>query len=45
MLEEIHDVTETVSQEELAAWRERPDAIRNMQDSQNSILAVARGLE
>ncbi len=45
MLEEIHDATETVSREELAAWRHRPDAIRMMQDSQNAVLTVARGLD
>lgn len=45
LLEEVHDATETVSREELAAWRQRPDAIRMMQDSQNAVLAVARGLD
>jgi Permuted papain-like amidase enzyme, YaeF/YiiX, C92 family len=45
LLDEIHGVTEDVSQEELAAWRQRPDAIKMMRDSQNAVLSVARGLD
>jgi Permuted papain-like amidase enzyme, YaeF/YiiX, C92 family len=45
MLEEIHGVTETVSQDEMADLRQRPDAIRMMQDSQNAVLTVARSLD
>jgi hypothetical protein len=45
LLYELSDVTEIVSDAELAAWREQPNSILMMQTSQNAVLAVARRLD
>jgi len=38
----VSDMTEAVSEGEIAAWRQRPDPIAAMQESQNAVLAAAR---
>lgn len=45
LLIELQDMTETVSEEEIAAWAARPNPIAEMQASQNAILEVARRLD
>ena len=45
LLIELEDMTEPVSEEEIAAWAGRPNPIAEMQESQNAILEVARRLD
>ena len=45
MLIELDDMTEDVSEAELAAWAARPNPIAAMQDSQNAVLEAARRLD
>lgn len=45
LLHELRDITETVSEEELAAWREHPNPLDLMRASQNAVLAAARRLD
>ncbi|MCF1505554.1 hypothetical protein L0F51_17520 [Afifella sp. H1R] len=45
LLIELEDMTEPVSEEEIAAWAARPNPIAEMQESQNAILAAARRLD
>jgi hypothetical protein len=45
LLYQLSDITEIVSEAELAAWRKRPNPPLMMQTSQNAILAVARRLD
>ena len=42
---ELQDMTEQVSEEEIAAWATRPNPIAEMQESQNAILEVARRID
>ncbi|MBY0284895.1 MAG: hypothetical protein K2W81_13165 [Sphingomonas sp.] len=42
LLDQLEDPTETVSAEEVAFWRDRPDPIKRTHDSQTRILRVAR---
>ncbi len=41
----VPDVLEVVTERELAAWEARPNPIATMQQAQNRILAVARGID
>lgn len=45
LLVELHDITETVSAEELAAWNARPDPIAMTHAAQNAILNGVRQLD
>ncbi len=45
LLHELSDITETVSEEELAAWRKHPNPLDLMRASQNAVLAAARRLD
>lgn len=45
LLVELHDITEIVSAEEVAAWRARPDPIAMMHAAQNAILDGVRQLD
>lgn len=45
LLIELEDMTESVSEDEIAAWAARPNPIAKMQESQNAILGAARRLE
>jgi hypothetical protein len=45
LLIELEDITEEVSEAELAAWAARPNPIADMQDSQNAVLEAARQLD
>ncbi|MFD2427611.1 YiiX/YebB-like N1pC/P60 family cysteine hydrolase [Sphingobium scionense] len=45
LLAELPDMTEPVSQAELAAWAARPNPIAEMQEVQNRILTAARDLD
>lgn len=45
LLIELEDMTEPVSEEEIAAWAARPSPIAEMQESQNAILEAARRLD
>lgn len=45
LLIELEDMTEPVSEEEIAAWAVRPNPIAEMQESQNAILEAARRLD
>lgn len=45
LLIELEDMTEPVSEEEIAAWAARPNPIAEFQESQNAILEAARRLD
>jgi len=45
LLFELEDMTEPVSEEEIAAWAARPNPIAEMQESQNAILETVRRLD
>ena len=45
LLEELHDLTETVTPEEIDALDRWPNPLQRMRDSQNAVLAVARQLD
>lgn len=45
LLVPVADMSETVSEDELAEWRRRPNPIAAMQESQNAVLAAARQLD
>ncbi|MCW2365868.1 hypothetical protein M2341_001315 [Sphingobium sp. B7D2B] len=45
LLVPVADMSESVSERELAAWRRRPNPIAAMQESQNAVLTAARQLD
>ena len=45
LLTELADITETVSESEIVAWRARSDPIQMMHDAQNAVLKVARSFD
>ncbi len=45
LLEELPDLTEIVTDEDVEQWRSRADPIQMQHDAQNAILAVARRLD
>lgn len=45
LLIELSDMTEIVSEVELAAWNARPNPLADMQAAQNAVLERARGLD
>lgn len=44
-LEELSDITETVTADEFARWNNRANPIQMMHDAQNTVLSVVRGLD